>query len=91
VYCYDYGDNWNHEITIGNIQTDYDKNYPVCLMGEGNTPPEDVGGVSGYIEFLNIISNPAHREYKHMYEWAQSRGYKEFDIEFVNRILKYIL
>lgn len=42
VYCYDYGDEWNHEIIIENINADYDKNHPVCIMGEGNTPLEDV-------------------------------------------------
>jgi hypothetical protein len=91
VYCYDYGDEWNHEIIIENINADYDKNHPVCIMGEGNTPPEDVGGVSGYIEFLNIISNTEHKEYKHMLEWSQSLRYSEFDIEMVNRRLKNIL
>jgi hypothetical protein len=91
VYCYDYGDNWNHEITIETINTGYDKNYPVCLMGEGNAPPEDVGGISGYIEFLNIISNPNHKEYRDTCQWAQSQGYKEFDIDMINRRLKNIL
>lgn len=91
VYCYDYGDNWSHEIAIETANTDYDRNYPVCLMGEGNTPPEDVGGISGYVEFLNIISNPDHKEYRNMCQWAQSQGYKEFDIDMINRRLKNIL
>ena len=91
IYCYDFGDNWEHEITIQNINTEYNKNYPTCLMGEGNAPPEDVGGVYGYKEFLKIMSNPNQAEYKNMQNWAQDQGYKDFDLVSVNRQLKYIL
>ena len=58
-YGYDYGDNWEHEIIIRGTINDYEKNHPVCLMGEGNTPPEDVGGTSGYEEFLENIGSKA--------------------------------
>jgi len=91
AYCYDYGDNWEHEITIRGINTDYDKNYPVCLMGEGNAPPEDVGGISGYKEFLKIMADPNHVDYKMMQTWAQSQWYRNFDVELINRRLKNIL
>ncbi|MBU3182540.1 plasmid pRiA4b ORF-3 family protein [Clostridium psychrophilum] len=91
VYCYDYGDNWEHEITIRNINTEYNKNYPICLMGEGNAPPEDVGGAYGYKEFLKIIANPNEAEYVNMQNWAQGQGYKDFDLVSVNRQLKYVL
>lgn len=91
VYCYDYGANWKHEIIVENTISDYDKNYPVCLMGEGNTPPEDVGGIFGYVEFLKIISSPKHEKYRGVYNWSQSQGYREFDIELINRRLKNIL
>ena len=91
VYCYDYGDNWIHEITVGKIIDDYDKNYPVCLIGEGNTPPEDVGGAPGYMEFLDIILDKNHEDYRHMNQWAQSQGYKDFDIMQINRRLVNVL
>jgi hypothetical protein len=91
VYLYDYGDNWEHKITIQGINTEYDKNHPTCLMGEGNAPPEDVGGVGGYEEFLEIMSNPSHTEYKNMKQWVRSQWYKDFDIDFVNRRLQNIL
>lgn len=77
---YDYGDNWEHEIVVQSTVTDYDKNYPACLLGEGNAPPEDVGGVSGYEEFLEIMKNPKHTEYENTRHWVQSQWYKEFDI-----------
>lgn len=91
AYCYDYGDNWEHEITIRGTNPDYDKNYPVCFMGEGNAPPEDVGGISGYEDFLEIMADPSHVEYGDMQKWAQSQWYKTFNLEFINRRLKNIL
>lgn len=89
-YVYDFGDNWNHEITIENIITDYNKGYPTCIGGVGDAPPEDVGGVPGYEEFLEIMKNPQHPEYENTKRWAGSLLRKSFDIDFINRVLKYM-
>lgn len=91
TYCYDYGDNWEHEITIRGINTEYNKTYPVCLMGEGNAPPEDVGGIPGYVEFLKIMADPNHVDYETMQKWAQSQWYRNFDLELINKRLKTVL
>ncbi|MPQ30619.1 plasmid pRiA4b ORF-3 family protein [Clostridium estertheticum] len=91
VYCYDYGDNWEHEITIQGVNAKYDKNYPTCVMGGGNTPPEDVGGITGYKEFLKIMKNPNHDEYENTKRWAQGQRYKDYDSDSVNRRLKNVL
>lgn len=88
IYCYDFGDNWVHEIIIESIVHDYDKNYPSCLAGEGNAPPEDVGGIPGYEEFVRVMSNPEDPEYKETQQWADSKWYKDFDINMINRSLK---
>ncbi|WP_066172599.1 plasmid pRiA4b ORF-3 family protein [Bacillus marinisedimentorum] len=89
-YIYDFGDSWEHEIEVGNIKEDYDKNYPVCLEGKGNTPPEDVGGEPGYDSFLEIIADETHPDYQHTYHWGKLQGYKEFELEKVNRRLKHL-
>jgi hypothetical protein len=89
-YNYDFGDDWHHYIDITRVIYDYDKNYPICIDGEGNTPPEDVGGEFGYYEFLKIIADENHPEYNHFVEWTEMNGYKDFDIEVVNRRLKYL-
>ncbi|MBU3160799.1 plasmid pRiA4b ORF-3 family protein [Clostridium frigoris] len=91
VYCYDYENSWNHEITIQGVNAEYDKNYPICLMGVGNTPPEDVGGITGYKQFLKTMANPNHVEYENTKRWAQGQRYKYFDAESVNRRLKNVL
>ncbi len=87
-YTYDFGDYWVHNIEVVKLIDDYPNNYPECLSGEGNTPPEDVGGEGGYEEFMEITANPDHPEYEEMIEWAKSQQYKEFDIDEVNKKLK---
>lgn len=91
MYCYDYGDNWVHEIIFQERIDDYDRNHPICLNGEENAPPEDVGGISGYEEFLNIMADPTHEDYKTMRGWAESQWYKDFDIDLVNSRLKSVI
>jgi hypothetical protein len=36
----------------------------------GRCPSEDVGGPSGYAEFLEIISDPAHESYAETQQWV---------------------
>jgi hypothetical protein len=90
IYKYDFGDGWEHRILIEKVIDNYELNYPNCVAGEGNTPPEDVGGEPGYEEFLKIIADPTHTDYAHMTRWGVGQGYKDFDIEMVNRELKYM-
>jgi len=80
-YIYDFGDNWRHEIKFEKILP-RDKNikYPVCIGGERASPPEDCGGVWGYMEFLEAIKNPSHKRHEEMLEWIGG----EFDPEYFN-------
>ena len=89
-YRYDYGDNWEHLIQVKDLIFDYDKNYACCIDGNGDAPPEDVGGEGGYEEFVKIMSDPTHEEYTDMKQWVDGQWYKGFDIEAVNRELKYL-
>ncbi|MFW5891073.1 MAG: plasmid pRiA4b ORF-3 family protein [bacterium] len=84
------GDNWQFLIIFEKIVEDYAHGYPILIDGEENTPPEDVGGLGGYYNFLKIYQNPDHPEYEQMKTWAESQGYKEFDKDWVNRSLKFI-
>jgi hypothetical protein len=89
-YIYDYGDFWHHYLETEEIIEDYDKNIPTFLEGAGTAPPEDVGGVGGFSEFMQIISNPDHEEYESMMEWAESQRFKEYDQEDLkNKLERY--
>ncbi|SKC40416.1 plasmid pRiA4b ORF-3 family protein [Maledivibacter halophilus] len=90
-YNYDFGDNWEHYITVEKTIENYMKNYPICIDGKGNAPPEDVGGELGYDEFLEAISDPKHPEHHDMVNWSKMQGYRNFDFELVNRRLKVSL
>jgi len=70
-YIYDFGDGWEHKIKLEKILSwDANTKYPVCVTGKRACPPEDCGGVWGYKDFLEIISNPDHEEYEEMMEWS---------------------
>lgn len=49
-YLYDMGDHWEHEIRVEAINPSPKKFYPTCIGGSGACPPEDCGGVHGYLE-----------------------------------------
>ena len=71
AYTYDFGDNWRHTVIIEKVMAPNELNTrPVCLAGKNACPPEDVGGVGGYMEFLEAIRNPVHEEHIAMWRWC---------------------
>jgi hypothetical protein len=71
VYEYDFGDSWFHEILFeGCKEAEVDRQYPMCVEGERACPPEDVGGVWGYADFLNAIGNKRNKSHKELLEWV---------------------
>jgi hypothetical protein len=71
LYTYDMGDNWEHIIQLVRVIEEYDGELPYLLEASGQTPPEDVGGVGGFISFREIMLNPEHPEYAEMKEWSR--------------------
>ncbi|BCB05823.1 plasmid pRiA4b ORF-3 family protein [Bacillus sp. KH172YL63] len=88
IYTYDFGDNWEHLIELEEVLHDVNSNDPICLDGEGNAPPEDVGSEPGYEQSLSIIQDPAHPEHEEMKEWGKMQGYEEFDLKEINWRMK---
>ncbi|GJD59633.1 plasmid pRiA4b ORF-3 family protein [Methylobacterium dankookense] len=71
AYTYDFGDNWQHTITVEAVfEADPLAEYPRFLEGERRAPPEDVGGTFGFDEFLTILSKPRHPEHKSVLRWC---------------------
>lgn len=87
-YIYDYGDDWNFSIQLEQIVDDYYFGYPTLLDGAETAPPEDVGGISGFYEFLEVYRDPNHPDYQDAKEWADSSSFREYDFEWVNSSLK---
>jgi hypothetical protein len=89
IYVYDFGDNWRHQVVLEKIVPADAPTKPLCLAGERRSPPEDVGGPSGYQEFLEVIFEPGHEEFSHFRGWAGGKFHAEdFDLKAVNTILE---
>ncbi len=77
LYTYDMGDDWVHVIQLVRVIEDYDKESPYLLEASGQTPPEDVGGVGGFLSFRRIMLDPKHPDHAEMRAWA---GYWTVDL-----------
>lgn len=88
IYTYDFGDDWQHEITLSEETTGFESEPPRCIAAIGTPPPEDVGGESGFAELRRILSDPQDEEYEDMKSWADDMGWKPFDLEQINEGLK---
>ena len=86
TYEYDFGDSWEHKILLEKILPDDGKSVlPVCIKGKRACPPEDCGGIWGYEDLLEAISNPNHPEHEDMLEWlGEEFDPEEFDLEEIN-------
>ncbi|MFU8768163.1 MAG: plasmid pRiA4b ORF-3 family protein [Desulfotignum sp.] len=93
-YIYDFGDGWEHELIIEDSRyADADRWADIlCLDGERACPPEDVGGVPGYAEFSDIMSDPDHKEYAAFADWFGGHYDSDaFDPDYVNwELMKYL-
>lgn len=92
IYEYDFGDGWEHEIIVEKLmEPEPQTGYPRCIKGKRACPPEDVGGVWGYDEFLVAIQNKKHPEHKMYLDWiGGSFDPEDFDLDEVNQELRYI-
>lgn len=75
LYLYDFGDSWHHRITVESIEELDDANFGPRNVwvetGQRACPPEDVGGVGRYQDFLESLENdPYGDDTKQTREWA---------------------
>ena len=93
-YLYDFGDSWEHELTLEESRyfNPELRTAIACLEGERACPPEDVGGTPGYYEFCEVLQDPSDEEYEHFMEWSGGNYDSErFDIDSVNwELMKYL-
>lgn len=88
-YEYDFGDSWQHEVVLEEVtESQPGIKYPRCVDGQRACPPEDVGGVWGFIDFLDAIANPDHSEHEDMLEWHGPYAPASFDAAHATRRMK---
>ena len=89
-YEYDFGDGWRHEVVFeGCLRTEAGRKYPLCLEGERNCPPEDVGGTSGYTDFPDALHHPDHERHDELSYWiGVSFDSEEFDADTATRRMR---
>ncbi len=71
IYTYDMGENWEHEIQLIRVIEEHQEESPYLLEAKGQAPPEDVGGIPGFLRFLQIMQNPNDPEYEEVKTWAR--------------------
>ena len=81
-YEYDFGDGWKHEILFeGCLRAERGARYPLCVDGARACPPEDVGGISGYEEYLAVLADPEHEEHESFRRWRGPFDSEKFDVD----------
>jgi len=88
-YIYDFGDYWQHSVVFeGKVPRNSVPQIPYCSAGKRHCPPEDVGSLSGFAQFLDIIADPEHEERDEYLEWCGgSFDPAVFDRDSANREL----
>jgi hypothetical protein len=89
LYEYDFGDGWEHEVLFeGCLRAEKGRRYPLCVEGERACPPEDVGGVWGYSEYLEALADPEHEEHDEYLEWGGPFDAENFDAEKATKAMR---
>jgi hypothetical protein len=89
VYTYDFGDSWEHQIVVEKrLAPEPGRAYPACLAGERHGPPEDCGGIPGFYNLLEAISDPEHEQHQELLDWLGGDfDPGAFSVDEVNRRL----
>ncbi len=89
VYEYDFGDEWRHRIEVDRVLR-IESRVPRCVGGARACPPEDCGGVGGYCDLLEALSDAGHPEHEDMVKWTGGEYDPDhFDAGEVNRQLRW--
>lgn len=92
-YTYDFGDDWEHKITVEkSLPAAEAKPYPVLVKAKRACPPENCGGIWGYQDFLLAYTDPEHEEHESMREWAgpdfEPERFDQDEIDEINAELR---
>lgn len=89
-YTYDFGVDWRFKVKLEETVDDYYFGFPTLLDGAETAPPEDVGGICGFYQFLEAYRNKNHGKHKETKAWAEALYFREYDPDWINNMLKGI-
>jgi hypothetical protein len=88
-YQYDFADSWEHTILLTKVGITPLPMAATCLEGGGACPPEDCGGIPGYLSLLKALKKPKSKTAKESFDQL---GYRydpdAFSSEHVNTALQ---
>jgi Plasmid pRiA4b ORF-3-like protein len=80
AYTYDFGDNWNLDITVEKLlDAEPATPYPRCIGGRRAAPPEDSGGIGGYENLIEALADSDHPDHDDMLNWLGYTNATDFD------------
>ncbi|HOK61434.1 MAG: plasmid pRiA4b ORF-3 family protein [Tenuifilum sp.] len=94
IYVYDLADFWTISISLLATNSGELSKKPVCLQGQGKSPPEDSGGIINYCEVLELLAkhNKGDRQYPLIADWlGENYNPNEFNCEQVNLNFKNLV
>jgi len=89
IYTYDFGDSWEHSIVLEKrLPVDPNTTCPVCTDGQLACPPEDCGGIPGFYDLVEALSDPNHERHQEMLDWiGDDFDPQAFSVDNVNQML----
>jgi hypothetical protein len=94
LYEYDFGDSWEHIVTVREIspwRTHRAGPAATCVGGMRAAPPEDCGGPGGYAHLLHVLQDRRHPEHAEMRTWVGGKLDPDaFSLAHVNRALRHM-
>ncbi len=93
VYEYDFGDSWQHRVTVEDIWPRTENSLvPRALDGRRACPPEDSGGIGGYQNLIEALRDRRHPEHRELRMWAGPHYDPElFSVQAANSALAVLV
>ncbi len=72
LYEYDFGDDWHVDLHVEGRMPHAEgrDRLPYLLGGERAGPPDDCGGLPGYMELVKVLGDPEHPEHESLRDWV---------------------
>ncbi len=72
AYTYDFGDDWEHQILVEDIQESVGSEpitHAECVTGRRAAPVDDSGGIWGWEAICEAVADPSHPDHEDRVEW----------------------